>query len=358
MLGAVSEHIFTISPGGGAAASAGAYRPSRRGESNSLRKGQAKTHRNHQPQFNEKTPRGMASKVVACIRGHDWCRNADLTELRRQGYTPYSRMFDKSFRPKPMRITPRSESREALTALSLVLAANCDYSPDSEYMFEVMLPVEEMARRMGVLHIYESGRKAYDVLLNALRVLEQLDYVVVHRDRDSDSGQHKPMRIFLTENFFSSRGMTVENVRQWLHKYRQWAVASGVAQSMREKYERHQLKMARLGINIDGHHSLKNRLRQIKRWVVSPELRAEKQRVVSDLERALDGHNHNLRQLRPKKERGRNEAAWLRLTAGVECPPAKRYILEKAVKADYPELHITDAEKYYGLLLERAGVPL
>ncbi|WP_416187178.1 hypothetical protein [Hafnia paralvei] len=66
----------------------------------------------------------MAAKVVACFRQHDWRRNADLIALRRTGYTPYSRASDPSFTPKPMRITPRSESREALTSLSLVLAAN------------------------------------------------------------------------------------------------------------------------------------------------------------------------------------------------------------------------------------------
>ncbi|MCX8967215.1 Replication protein [Erwinia psidii] len=337
---------------------AGVYRPSRRGESNRLRKGLSKTHRNHQPVFSDRTPRGMASKVVACIRHHDWCRNADLTELRRRGYTPYSRMFDKTFTPKPMRITARSESREALSALSLVLAANCDYSPDSDYMFEVMLPVEEMARRMGVLHVYESGRKAYDVLLAALRVLEEMDYVVIHRDRDADAGQYKPMRVFLTERFFTSRGMTLENVREWLHKYRQWAITSGVAESMREKYERHQLKMARLGINIDNHHSLKNRLKKIKRWVVSPELRAEKQRVTSDLEAALDGHAQKLRQLRPESATGRYRNAWQRWSVSGETYPAECWKLEQAVKAEHPQLHVSDPEKYFRLLLERAGVPL
>lgn len=334
------------------------YRPSRRGESNSLRKGQSKTHRNHAPEFKGKTPRGMASKVVACIRHHDWCRNADLTELRRRGYTPYSRMFDKTFTPKPMRITARSESREALSALSLVLAANCDYSPDSEYMFEAMLPVEEMARRMGVLHVYESGRKAYDVLLAALRVLEEMEYVVIHRDRDADAGQYKPMRVFLTERFFTSRGMTLENVREWLHKYRQWAITSGMAESMREKYERHQLKMARLGINIDNHHSLKNRLKQIKRWVVSPELRAEKQRVTSDLEAALDGHAQKLRQLRPESATGRYRSAWHRYAAAGQLTPVMQMKLERDLKAEFPQLHVSDPEQYFRLLLERAGVPL
>nr|WP_199771361.1 Replication protein [Erwinia persicina] len=300
----------------------------------------------------------MASKVVACIRHHDWCRNNDLIALRQKGYTPYNRMFDRTFRPKPMRVTARSESREALSALSLVLAANCDYSPDSEYMFEIMLPVEEMARRMGVLHVYESGRKAYDILLNALRVLEQLDYVVVHRDRDADSGQNKPMRIFLTESFFTSRGMSVEDIRTWLHKYRQWAVASGIAESMRDKYARHQLKMARLGISIDGHHSLKNRLKQIKRWVVSPELRAEKQRVVSELERTLDGHASKLQQMRPRNGTERYQSAWRRYTASGAVTMATQMMLEKGVKDEFPQLNVTDTEKYYRLLLERAGVPL
>ncbi|MEA9392713.1 Replication protein [Acerihabitans sp. TG2] len=350
----MSEHAIPLSP----VENARAYRHSLRGESNRQRKGQPKTHRNHQPVFNGKTPRGMAAKVVACFRGHDWCRNPDLIELRQQGYTPYSRMFDPSFQPKPMRITPRSESREALTALSLVLAANCDYSPDSEYMFEVMLPVEDMARRMGVLHVYESGRKAYDVLLNALRVMEQMDYVVVHRDRDTDSGQHKPIRIFLTEKCFTSRGMTVENVRESLHKYRQWAIASGVAESLRAKYERHQLKMARLGINIDSHHSLKNRLKQIKRWVVSPELREEKQRVSSDLEAVLDEQARKLRQLRPSTKSARYETAWRRYVASGQLTTARQMMLETALKAEFSQLQLTDTEKFYRLLLERAGVPL
>lgn len=355
----MSERAFPLSALT-TSAPAAAYRPSRRGESNRLRKGQSKTHRNHQPSFNEKTPRGMAARMVGALRGHDWKRNDDLLELRRVGYTPYSRMFDSSFKPKPMRSTPRSESREALTALSLVLAANSDYSPDSEYMFETLLPVEEIARRMGVLHVYETGRKSYDVLLKALRVMEQLDYIVVHRDKDADAGQYKPMRIFLTEKYFTSRGITLENVREGLHKYRQWAIASGVAESMREKYERHQLKMARLGISLDNHHSLKNRLKKIKRWVVSPDLRVEKQRVMSDVETALNDHIPKVKRIRPDTVRANNRYrdAWRRYTSGGQLTMVTQMQLESALKTEFPTLLTTDSEKFYRLLLERAGVPL
>lgn len=348
----MSKNVVTILP----ATAPGQYRSSRRGESNCLRKGRSKIHRNHTPCFNAKTPRGMASKVVACIRNHDWRRNNDLIQLRRRGYTPYSRIFDRTFKPKPLRTTARSESREALSALSLVLAANCDYSPDSEYMFEVMLPVEEMARRIGVLHVYENGRKAYDVLLAALRVLEEMDYVVVHRDKDMDAGQYKPMRVFLTEAFFTSRGMTLDNIREWLHKYRLWAVASGIAESMREKYERHQLKMARLGINIEKHHSLKNRLKQIKRWVVSPDLRTEKHRVTSDLEAALNGYDKRIHKLKTASAQYQN--SWRRYASSGALTPIMQMRLEQDVKAENPHLHVSDSEKYYRLLLERAGVPL
>lgn len=335
-----------------------APRPSRRGEANRLRKGLTKTHRNCTPAYTGSTPRGIASKVVACFRQHDWTRNDDLIALRREGYTPYTRTFDPTFRPKPMRITARSESREALSALSLVLAANADYSPDSDYMFEVMLPVEDIARRMNALHVYENGRKAYDVMLHALRVLEQLDYVVVHRDRDADSGQNKPMRIFLTDRCFTSRGIAVENVREWLHKFRQWAVASGVAESMRDKYQRHLLKMAKLGVDIERHHSLRNRLRKIKRWVVSPELRAEKSRTLNALETALAERPDNLRQLRAGNGPGRYQAAWVRWTASGACTRLEQLQMEAAVKAAHPQLHVSDPEQYHRRLLENAGVPL
>ena len=300
----------------------------------------------------------MAAKVVGAIREHDWNRNTDLIELRKKGYTPWSHLHDNQFVPRPMRISTRSESRRALSALSLVLAANSDYNPDSDYMFEVMLPVEEVARRMGVLHVYDNGRKSYDPTLHAMRVLEEMGYVIVHRTKDSDSGQFKPMRLFLSDKFFTSRGMSLSEVRESLYKFRQWAIGVGVAESLKEKYQRHLLKMARLGIDIERHHSLKNRLRQIKRWVVSPELRAEKNVVEEDLGAILDEQQEKLRQMASKPNTSRYRQAWVRWSTSQEAPPAVTYRLEKALKAEFPELYFTDPEKYYQLLLDRAGVPI
>ncbi|EMF04231.1 replication protein [Serratia marcescens VGH107] len=97
---------------------------------------------------------------------------------------------------------------------------------------------------MGVLHVYESGRKAYDMALHALSVLEQLDYLIVSRGQDTDTGQNKPLRIWLTENFFTSRGIQVDEIRQWLAQYRLWAIKNGLTESLRKKYERHLVRIA------------------------------------------------------------------------------------------------------------------
>lgn len=178
----------------------------RRGESNALRRGQSKVHRRYTPQLCCSVPRGMAAKVVARMQSHNWHRNHDLIELRREGYVPYTKRNDPYFTPKAMRISARSESCEALTALSMALAANCDYNPDSDYPFEIMAPFEQIAAAMGMLHVYDNGRKAYDSPLHALSVQEQLGYVIVLHGKDTDSGQNKPLRLWLTEKFFISRG--------------------------------------------------------------------------------------------------------------------------------------------------------
>lgn len=344
-------------------------RSSRRGEANALRRGQQKIHRRYTPNLCCRVPKGMASKVVARMSNHDWRRNDGLIELRRQGYIPYTQRNNPDYRPKPMRITARSESREALTVLSLVLGANCDYNPDSDYPFEIMLPFEDVAKAMGVLHVYESGRKTYDVALHALSVLEQLDYLIVSRGQDTDTGQNKPLRIWLTENFFTSRGIQVDEIRQWLNQYRLWAIKNGLTETLRQKYERHLVRIAHLGIDIERKHSLKNRLKKIRRWVVSPDLQnlkrgaeqaignelARRQQNEQRLDTLLDDTAAGIKKLAAARRQKQNGfyQAWVQWTMG--SSPLKAMQLENTLKREQPGLLNSDPEAFYRLLLERAG---
>jgi len=345
---------------------------SRRGENNALRRGQSKIHRRYTPTLCSSVPRGMASKVAARVSGHNWHRNADLIALRREGFIPYTKRNDPHYQPKPMRIHARSELCEALTALSHVMAAYCDYhyDPEKEYVFEVMAPMELLASRIGVMHTYENGRKAYDIALSALSVLEQMGYAYVDRADDPDTGQNKPMRIWLRDAFFTSRGITVEEIRKWLGEHRRWAIKHGLTESLRRKHEQHLLRMERIGISIKDKHKLRNKLRQIKRWVTSPDLAEEKQARITELDDALkrlederldtllDKQQQSLTSLAGAKARRQNSyhQAFIQWSVSGKMTPIQVIQLETALKREQPGLISSDPETYYRLLLERAGV--
>lgn len=339
--------------------------PNRRGAANAARKGQRKIHRRYHPQLCCRVSRGMASKVVARISRHDWNRNGDLIALRQRGYIPYTYRHDPHFVPKPMRISTRSESREALTVLSQALAAHTDYNPDSDYPFEVMVPFEQIASAMGVLHVYESGRKAYDVALHALSVMEQLGYVIVLHTQDSDSGQNKPLRIWLSETFFTSRGIQVDEIRDWLGKFKRWAMKNGLTETLRQRYEKHLVRIECIGIDLKSRHSLRNRLRQIKRWVVSPDLARDKAQAVakieqtlaqrSALEQQLDETNQNIRHLAKGKKQNSYYQQFTQWSINGGMTTIHVMMLQEALKQEHPGLLQQDAEAFYKLLLERAG---
>lgn len=345
-------------------------RKTRRGESNALRRGKSKIHRRYAPELCCPVPRGMASKVVARMQSHDWHRNQDLIKLRRTGYVPFTRRKDPHFVPRPMRVSARSESCEALNALSMAMAANCDYNPDSDYNFEIMMPFEHVAAAMGQVHVYDNGRKAYDSPLQALSVMEQLNYVLVDHGKDTDSGQNKPLRIWLAPKFFTSRGIPMEEIRQWLGQFRTWAIKKGLTESLRKKYERHLLRVERIGIDLKDKHSLRNRLKQIKRWVMSPELASEKQAKVSVLEgkleslrrenderldEVLNATDSNFRSAAKAKAKRQNPyyQAWVRWSNTVMRHQV--IVLEQTLSCEQPGLLSADPETYYRLLLERAG---
>lgn len=345
-------------------------RKTRRGESNALRRGKSKIHRRNTPGVRCAVPRGVPAKVVPRLKDHDWRRNQDLIALRRKGPIPYKKRKDLNYIAKPMRIHARSELREMLTVLSMVLAANCDYNPDNDFCFEIMLPFEQIAAATGTLHVYENGRKAYDSALEALSVMDQLDYAIVKRDRDTDTGQNKPMRIWLTPKFFTSRGIRVEEIRQWLGQFRTWAMKHGLTETLRKKYERHLLRIERIGIDLNDKHSLRNRLKQIKRWVVSPDLATEKQAKVTVLEGELenlrrkndqclgdilDATDNNLRSLAKAKAKRQNPhyQAWVRWSNTAMRHQVIK--LEQTLSSEQPGLMSADPETYYRLLLERAG---
>lgn len=324
------------------------YKPSRRGELNTLRKGMSKIHRRYTPVYNGEIPKGIAGRVCASITRHDWNRNHALIALRQRGYTPWKRQFDPDFQPRPLRTGVRSESREALTALHFALAANCDYNPDNEYPFEVMVPFEEIANQMGVLHRYENGRLAYDSALHALRVTEEMKQVFVVRGFDHDTRQHKPMRIFLNVDFFTSKGLRLDELKSLVCRFQAWTRKKGLSRTLKQQNERHLLRLDRLNLGIEKLYSLKKLLKKVKWQITSPELIEEKGKVISKIEGAIQEKVAAM-PVKPVSAKSR----WLSFVTATPVFITRKH--EDAVNREHPELRVTDEEQYYRLLLERAG---
>ncbi|MDC9615955.1 Replication protein [Xenorhabdus khoisanae] len=345
-------------------------RRSRRGESNALRRGQSKIHRRNIPKQDIKIPKGTPARLSRTLKSHDWRRDSDLIALRQKGYTPYSERKNPHYVPKPMRISTRSESREALTSLSLAFAANADFFPGHDYLFEVMAPFEFIAKAMGVLHEYENGRKSYDVALHALSVLEQMGQIVVHRDKDRDAGQNKPMRIWLKPEFFMSKGIPRNEIRQSLIDFQNWAIKSGQLENLEKKYQRHLLNMARLGIDVENKHALRQLLKKIKRSVVDQDLQEQKNEALRHIEDNIETLDNQTENLEAELERMRRSVANLRKKDKSDSiywrmfvewqktttPVAAHYAKNK-LKEQNP--YISEySEQFYRLLLEQEGIIL
>lgn len=244
-----------------------------------------------------------------------------------------------------MRITIRSERRETYDALASAIFVNCDYNPDSDYLFEVMVSVEELAKQVGQLHVYESGRKSYDPVLHALLDWEKAKLIVIDRDKDPETKQWKAMRIWITAEFFKEFGFTVPEVRKMLTDYRRWMEKHGVRETNKERYAKHILRLTKANIaNLDNKHSLKNLLKKIKRLIIGDEeLNREKAHIEQALKEKVELANSTKSEIvRPYFNA---YVAWAN-----KQPRFNVIKLENEVKRDHPTL--TD-EDFYQRLLER-----
>ncbi|PHM70020.1 Replication protein [Xenorhabdus kozodoii] len=343
----------------------------RRGESNALRRGQSKIHRRNTPKQDINIPKGTPARLSRTLKSHDWRRDRELIALRQNGYTPYSERKNPHFVPKPMRNCTRSESREALTSLSLAFVANADFFPGHDYLFEIMVPFEFIAETMGVLHKYDNGRIAYDVALHALSVLEQLNHIVVQRDKDRDTGQNKPMRIWLKPEFFISKGIPRQEIRQSLIDFQNWAIKSGQLENLDKKYQRHLLRLERLGIDLKNKHALRQLLKKIRRSVVAPDLLEQKAEVIKHIEgnlaaldtptpENLEGElNCTQRAVANLRKNNKPEQPYRSMFIDWEktTTPVAVYIAKCKLKQEHPQLS-ENSEQFYRLLLEQERVIL
>ncbi len=308
-------------------------------------KTQKKIHRRYNPKLLCRVPKGIVSKLVSKVKNHDWHYNYDLIKLRRD---------------LKIRIHARSELCETLNILSSVLIVYCNLNLYSEYLFEIKVPFEVIASSMNMLHIYSNGRKSYDPPLHALRVLEKLKYLIVLRAKDTDTGHNKPLRIWLTKNFFISRGITLKRLRFYLYKYENWIIRNNLTNNFLSYRNKHLLKMRIIGIDLLKYPSLRNLLIKIKKNILGD-------KFIHKINNNIKFYSNNVRKnnisLKRKKifskknivNKSKSSDFWYCKFVhwSYTQMPYQILLLENSLRKECPGLISVDPEKYYKTLLKR-----
>lgn len=317
-----------------------------------------KIHRRYTPRIICNIPKGISMKLINKINKHDWHNNYDLIKLRRK---------------LNMRIHIRSELRESLTILSSVLLIFCNYNLYNNYIFEIKTPFEIIAHSMNMLHIYSNGRKCYDPPLNALRTLEKLKYIIVLRGKNPDTGYNKPLRIWLTKKFFTSRNITIRELRFYLSKYEKWVIKNNFTSNILNFNNRHLLKMRAIGIDLFKKPSLRNLLIKERRLILGDNF-INKIKLNIRLYNNLNKYSKNFGYLKyfNKKNNYKNKINnnnnivtslinnnkskfWYCkfINWSLTKMPYEIILLEKKIKKKYPELIFKNSEMYYKILFKK-----
>ncbi len=307
-------------------------------------KNQKKIHRRYNPRLLCRIPQGIVSKLVTKVKDHDWHYNYDLIKLRRDA---------------KIRIHARSELCETLNVLSSALIVYCNLNLYSEYLFEIKVPFEIIASSMNMLHIYDNGRKSYDPPLHALRVLEKLKYLIILRAKNTDTGHYKPLRIWLTKNFFISRGITLKRLRFYLHKYENWIIRNNLTSNFLSHRNKHLSKMRIIGIDLIKYPSLRNLLIKIKKNILGEKFILKINNNIKFYSNNIKRNNVFIKEksFSNKKVFNKNKISNFWYCKFIHWSytkmPYQVLLLENSLRKENPGLINVDPEKYYKTLLKR-----
>lgn len=200
------------------------------------------TRRRYTPFFPKPASKQLRTKIrlIAGLNKKNFNDDKSLRYLREFGAetTLYYRK-DGSAKIKkilPRKLSIRTERQQTLRETSKCFIEYCDYSIDSEHLFEIRYAPEVIAKMIGQHHFYEpteqypNGRGSYDCVLNAIIDLEAAGQVVVVRDFDKNTGTNKANRIFLTPLFFKEMGVVKKEMLALLKQLKK-SKANGTTES-------------------------------------------------------------------------------------------------------------------------------
>lgn len=197
-------------------------------------------HRHAIPNFPEPTSKQLRIKKILniALQNKNFNKDKSLRKLRKNGgyINLYFKKGVKMMKKKHLpvrRSNIRIERIQTMREVGKAFIETCDYSIDSDYLFEIAYSPEQLARMIGQHHVYPpsekypNGRAAYDCVLNALYDYEASGQIVVVRQYDEQAGTNKASRIFLTPEFFHMLGIKRDQMIELLRELKRVKEAKG-----------------------------------------------------------------------------------------------------------------------------------
>ncbi|WP_345855761.1 hypothetical protein [Shewanella algae] len=234
-----------------------------------------KIHRHLAPSFERQMIKlSLARRLDKAVSRYDFTRCPIYSSARLNGGELIRQVFsDGSKRVKsipPRRIRPRREREETSRCLMRAMLYYVDYDPTAQYMFEVQLSLEQLAKEIGQLYEYQPGydgdsgqyrygRKSCDPVRGAFDDWELAKMVVMVREFDHETKTYKATRIFLTPLFFKALGFHRKDMLEWGNEIKRHWAKNGKPQRTKRR------SISSRIANIDR-ASLVNHLSYMKRW--------------------------------------------------------------------------------------------
>ena len=154
---------------------------------------------------------------------------------------PYIRKHRKA---KKQRLNVRDELEEMCKAAFPAFIKHCEYSIYSECLFEIKVPLKQIALELGILT--KNGR--YDRLNRLLEIMQEAGLAVVMHEFDQERYKQKAVRIFLLPDFFYSLGHTEESLKKLVAATNLHLIKKGSKQSLLERAQAHEERLKEMNV--------------------------------------------------------------------------------------------------------------
>ena len=313
-----------------------------KGWSNTLRKGLHKVHRCKIPEmigWNKLYGTGKQPllQMFHRFKKHDHQRNELLINYREQ---------------KGMRLNIRSERQEMYQALDLAILRHLDIDSFGIGLFEITCSVEILAKTLNIFRIDDAGHARYDILLNAISDYEKTKQIIVYKAFDKENKVYKPMRIWLTLEFFKSRGYNEEELRKLLKSRSDYLHKKGLFNKAREKYQTEFLRRLDKAGVLEPAQTVIKKLIRIKNQLI--DIYNEKKSIEKSNRQkkaALDAAK------KAEVDAEKKSYKYIYTTFMSNKPQIENFVAIKKVSENFPQYTKFSEEFWYQCLLEVGWSP-